>query len=153
MTDRPRYAAQHPRTPYPSPFDKAALERDPFIRKLMERLPEHLRHSFSPEQVEALRDIYGSRTRNRHRVDLRGTLNLFGSRYYFTILAGRNKRSTSQRQGNLSLAAKAMLATVFLLFSTLLGLLILYLLKSALGINLLPGYSFGLWDWFKANIW
>jgi hypothetical protein len=29
---------------------------------------------------------------------------------------------------------------------------ILYLLKSALGINLFPGFSLGLWDWFKQSL-
>ncbi|HBB24465.1 MAG TPA: 3-phosphoshikimate 1-carboxyvinyltransferase, partial [Pseudomonas sp.] len=48
--------------------------------------------------------------------------------------------------------AKAALATLFLLFSALVGLVILYLLKSALGINLFPDFSLGLWDWFKESL-
>lgn len=35
------------------------------------------------------------------------------------------------------------------LFSVLTGLLLLYLLKSALGIDLVPGFSLGIWGWFK----
>jgi hypothetical protein len=30
------------------------------------------------------------------------------------------------------------------------GLLLLYLVKSALGIDLFDGYSFGIWHWFKS---
>ena len=37
------------------------------------------------------------------------------------------------------------------MFSTLLGLLILYLVKSALGIDLVPGFSLGTWGWFKGE--
>jgi hypothetical protein len=118
----------------------------------LERLPEHLRDSFSDEQLEALRGIFGTRSWVRHRLDLRGTLKLFGNHYYFAILAGRNKRNLSRPQQNLSLAAKAALITLFLVFSAAVGLVILYLLKSALGIDLIPGFSFGLWDWFKANL-
>ncbi|MAF88801.1 MAG: 3-phosphoshikimate 1-carboxyvinyltransferase, partial [Pseudomonas sp.] len=29
---------------------------------------------------------------------------------------------------------------------------ILYVLKSALGINLFPGFSLGLWDWLKESL-
>jgi hypothetical protein len=32
------------------------------------------------------------------------------------------------------------------------GILVLYLVKSALGINLIEGFSFGIWDWFK-GLW
>ena len=47
----------------------------------------------------------------------------------------------------------ATLFTLFVCVSTLFGLIVLYLIKSALGINLIEGWSLGLWDWFKANIW
>ncbi|MCZ4127873.1 3-phosphoshikimate 1-carboxyvinyltransferase [Stutzerimonas balearica] len=138
--------------PYPSPFGADAVRQDAFTQGLLERLPEHLRDSFSDEQLEALRGIFGTRSWVRHRLDLRGTLKLFGNHYYFAILAGRNKRNLSRPQQNLSLAAKAALITLFLVFSAAVGLVILYLLKSALGIDLIPGFSFGLWDWFKANL-
>ena len=36
-----------------------------------------------------------------------------------------------------------------LTFCTLVGILVLYLIKSALGIDLIPGFSFGVWDWFN----
>ena len=49
------------------------------------------------------------------------------------------------------MAAKAGAITLFLLFSLLLGLVMLYILKSALGINLLPNHSLGLWDWLKGS--
>ena len=33
-----------------------------------------------------------------------------------------------------------------------LGVLILYLVKSALGIDLIPGFLFGVWGWFQENV-
>ncbi len=84
-------------------------------------------------------------------MDLRGTFNIWRTQYYFVMVAGRNKRSLSRAQQKLSLAAKAGAITVFLFFSVLLGLVLLYVLKSALGIDLLPGHSLGLWDWFKGS--
>ncbi|MCP3667405.1 MAG: hypothetical protein GY696_33745 [Gammaproteobacteria bacterium] len=38
----------------------------------------------------------------------------------------------------------------FISFSILMGLLVRYLVKSALGIDLIPGFSLGIWGGFKA---
>ena len=46
----------------------------------------------------------------------------------------------------------ALMFALFITFSVLSGLLILYLIKSALGINLFENFSLGIWSWFKANI-
>ncbi|MCQ2046344.1 Uncharacterised protein [Stutzerimonas stutzeri] len=143
--------ADEEHTPYPKPYSDAAVDQDPFIRGLKQRLPEHLRESFSEEQLDALRGVFGARSWVKHRVDLRGTVKVWRDRYYFAIVAGRNKRNLTRPQQNLSLMAKAALATLFLLFSALVGLVILYVLKSALGINLFPGFSLGLWDWLKES--
>lgn len=128
-----------------------SLELDPFVIGLKQRLPEELRESFSDEQLQGLRSALATRSWARHKLDLRGTFNIWRTQYYFVMVAGRNKRSLSRAQQKLSLAAKAGAITVFLLFSVLLGLVLLYVLKSALGIDLLPGHSLGLWDWLKGS--
>lgn len=133
-----------------SATDKAAaLKHDPFIIGLKQRLPEELRESFTDEQLAGLRSAFATRPWGRHKVDWRGTFSLWSNQYYFVLVGGHNKRNLSRGQRNLSLAAKASAITMFLLFSVLLGMVALYLLKSALGINLLPNHSLGLWDWFK----
>lgn len=126
-------------------------ELDPFVIGLKQRLPEELRESFTDEQLQGLRTAFATRSWARHKLDLRGTFNIWRTQYYFVLVAGRNKRSPSRAQQRLSLAAKASVITLFLLFSLALGLVMLYVLKSALGINLLPNYSLGLWDWFKGG--
>ncbi len=128
-----------------------SLDLDPFVIGLKQRLPEELRESFSDEQLQGLRSALATRSWARHKVDLRGTFNIWRTQYYFVVVAGRNKRSLSRAQQKLSLAAKAGAITVFLFFSVLLGLVLLYVLKSALGIDLLPGHSLGLWDWLKGS--
>jgi hypothetical protein len=85
--------ADEERTPYPKPYTEVPIDQDPFIRGLKQRLPEHLRESFSEEQLDALRGVFGARSWVRHRVDLRGTVRFWRDRYYFAIVAGRNKRS------------------------------------------------------------
>lgn len=127
------------------------VEHDPFLVGLKQRLPEELRESFTEEQLRGLRSAFATRSWARHKLDLRGTFNIWRNQYYFVLVGGRNKRNLSRSQRRLSLAAKAGAITVFLLFSALLGLVTLYVLKSALGINLLPNHSLGLWDWFKGG--
>lgn len=132
-----------------APDVAAALKHDPFIIGLKQRLPAELRESFTDEQLAGLRSAFATRPWGRHKVDWRGTFSLWSNQYYFVLVGGHNKRNLSRGQRNLSLAAKASAITMFLLFSVLLGVVALYLLKSALGINLLPNHSLGLWDWFK----
>ncbi|AXA67068.1 3-phosphoshikimate 1-carboxyvinyltransferase [Pseudomonas oryzihabitans] len=122
---------------------------DPFIAGLKERLPEALRESFTDEQLEALKLAFGTRSWGKHSVDLRGTVKFWHRRYYFVFLAGRNYRQLSRLEQELSLLGKATVLAVILLACGLLGLLLLYLLKSALGIDIFPDYSFGVWTWFK----
>jgi hypothetical protein len=149
LTPDPNSNDSHSR--YHATDSTVALERDPFIVGLKQRLPEELRESFTAQQLEGLRSALATRSWARHKIDLRGTFSLWSNQYYFVLVGGRNKRSLSRAQRNLSLAAKAGAITLFLFFSVLVGLVVLYLLKSALGINLLPNYSLGLWDWFKGR--
>ncbi len=139
-----------PATPYPAAAN-AALDNDPFIIGLKQRLPEDTRESFTDQQLEGLRTAFATRSWGRHQIDWRGTFSLWSNQYYFVVVGGRNKRNLSRAQRNLSLAAKAGVITLFLFFSMLVGLVALYLVKSALGINLFPNFSLGLWDWFKGG--
>ena len=134
-----------------SPANTQPMDLDPFVIGLKQRLPEELRESFTDEQLQGLRTAFGSRSWARHKLDLRGTFSFWRTQYYYVLVAGRNKRDLTRGQKRLSMAAKAGAITLFLLFSLLLGLVMLYILKSALGINLLPNHSLGLWDWLKGS--
>lgn len=123
--------------------------QDTFVKGLKERLPPELQDSFTSEQLNALKVAFGARRWGRHPVDLRGTLDLFGWRYYYVLLIGRNKRDMTRNERRLSRLGSALLIFVFLLFCGLVGLLMLYLAKSAMGIDLLPNFSFGVWSWFQ----
>jgi hypothetical protein len=125
---------------------------DSFVIGLKERLPDDLKDSFTPEQLSALKVAFGARKWGQHSVDLRGTLRLWHWRYYFVFLAGRNRRDLSRREQQLSRMATAFALSLFLLFSVMLGLLVLYLVKSALGIDIFPNFSLGIWGWFKTNV-
>lgn len=125
------------------------VTEDPAIVNLLARMPKDVRESFSELQLSHLRNAVGSRKWGAHRIDFRTTFGLFNYRYYLVLLAGKNIRTISRKQQKLQLLMNAALLTFFISFCTLLGLLALYLLKSALGINLFENFSLGIWDWFK----
>jgi len=124
-------------------------EPDWFEKGLLQRVPANIRESFSDEQLSALKVAFGARKWGKHPIDLRGTLSIWRWRYYFVVLMGRNKRLLTAREKRISLMIKTMLILMFFTFSTLMGLLVLYLIKSAMGIDIFPGFSLGIWGWFK----
>ncbi|WP_024594600.1 MULTISPECIES: hypothetical protein [unclassified Pseudoalteromonas] len=122
------------------------LSEDPAIRSLLNRMPKGVQNSFTEEQLSHLKIAIGARQWGAHTVDCRGVVRLFKYRYYFVLLAGRNRRQLSATEKKASAIAQATLITlgVFIL------LLFIYLLKSALGINLLEGFSLGIWTYVKS---
>ncbi|TYK64786.1 3-phosphoshikimate 1-carboxyvinyltransferase [Colwellia echini] len=122
------------------------------IKGLLEKMPPHVAESFNDEQLTHLFTILCSRSWGKHTIDLRGTFKipLYKWRFYYVFLTGRNHRDLSRKEKELSLVTKGVVVSVFLLISTCMGILILYLLKSALGIDILPNFSLGIWSWFKS---
>ena len=127
----------------------ADIRQDPGLQKLLSRMPQDVGDSFSEQQLAHLRVALGARQWGKHQIDLRGTLKLFHWRYYYVVVAGRNLRDGSRSQQQLSRLMLALVISVLLVMSAALGLLVLYLLKSALGIDLFEGFSLGIWSWFK----
>jgi hypothetical protein len=127
------------------------IRKDPDIMGLLSRLPQETASSLTDTQLQHIKVAVGSGQYRKHKVDLRGTIPLPFSAYrlYFVFLMGRNVRTLNRREKSLALFALLILTTLFLLLSALGGAVILYLVKSALGVNMLEGFSFGLWDWFN----
>lgn len=128
------------------------IRKDPDILSLLSRLPQETASSLSDTQLSHLKVAIGSGQYRKHKVDIRGTIPLpfFPSRLYFVLLMGRNIRSLSRQEKSIAISTMLLLTVLFLVFCCALGLVIVYILKSALGINLLEGYSLGLWDWIKS---
>jgi hypothetical protein len=135
--------------PTPTPLPPSDIRRDPSIQHLLGRMPQDIADTFTEAQLASLRLALGARSWGRHAVDVRGTVVFWRWRYYYVFLLGRNRRELTRREKQLSLLLQAVFLSALLLLSTLLGLLVLYLVKSALGIDLFPGFSLGIWSWFK----
>ncbi len=125
------------------------LQQDPAIRSLLNRMPKSIQTTFTDDQLAHLKIAIGARQWGNHAVDCRGVIKLFKYRYYYVVLAGRNKRELSAKEQRIAKLGQALVLSIVLTLSVLLMLLITYLIKSALGIDIFEGYSFGIWSWFK----
>jgi hypothetical protein len=127
------------------------IEEDPAIVNLLDSMPAAVKNSFNEVQLTHLRNAVVSRQWGNHNIDVRGTFSLFNFRYYYVFLAGKNLRSLSRSETGRSRVINAMLFSTLLTLTLGLGLLFLYLLKSALGIDLFPDHSLGIWDRFNSK--
>ncbi|MFQ3234634.1 MAG: hypothetical protein ACI9C4_000185 [Paraglaciecola sp.] len=129
----------------------ASIRKDPDVMNLLSRLPVETALSLTDKQLIHLKVAVGNGGYRKHKVDFRGTIPIpfYPSRMYFVLLMGRNIRSLTRSERSITLITTLFLISLFLLLSTLLGLLALYILKSALGINLFEGFSLGLWGWLQ----
>ena len=126
-----------------------SIKHDVFIQEFFQKLSVEQQQSFSDEQLLSVKLAFGARTRGIHAVDVRGTFKIFRWRYYYVFLTGRNKRSLSRLEEDAYRTVELLFIISFVAISTLFGLLALYLIKSAMGIDLIPGFSLGVWGWFK----
>lgn len=110
-----------------------SIHDDPFVKQLVAKLPGQSAATFTDEQFLALKTALGGRSWGAHVIDLRWTFSFWHWHYYFVFLFGRNRRTLTRREREIQrLALAAMLAT-FITVSTLFGILVLYLVKSAMG--------------------
>ncbi|MGH1440199.1 MAG: hypothetical protein ACRBBR_08830 [Cellvibrionaceae bacterium] len=129
------------------------IREEPEIKNLLSRMPQKVADSFSDIQLIHLKTAIGSRSWGKHPIDLRGTVTYPFARwhFYYVFLLGRNRRTLSNREQRISAFMTALFILALLVFSVALGLLTLYLAKSFMGIDLFPGFSLGIWDYFKGE--
>ena len=125
------------------------IASDPAIRSLLNRMPREIQSSFTEEQLAHLKLAIGARQWGIHSMDCRGVIKFFKYRYYFVLLAGRNRRELSKKEQKIAAISQAITISMFSFFVITILLLIIYLVKSALGIDIFSNYSFGVWAWFK----
>ncbi|MBX2809820.1 MAG: hypothetical protein KTR20_14435 [Cellvibrionaceae bacterium] len=132
----------------------AHIHDEPDIKNLLSRMPEATAKSFSDTQLIHLKTAIGSRNWAKHAVDIRGTYHIPFThwRYYYVILLGRNRRQLSDREKKISALLSAVIVLALIFACVTLGILFMYLLKSFVGIDIFPNFSFGIWDYFRDNI-
>jgi hypothetical protein len=131
---------------------RVASKEKAVFDNLIRGMDKSIVDSFTPEQLQALRQSINIREWRTHSVDFRPTLAVpfIPWNFYVVFLFGVNKRSLSTSEK--FMASVIFLLIIFILGVTLFGVffLILYLFKSWLGIDLFPESSLGIWDEFKS---
>lgn len=72
-----------------------AIRFDPFLSRLLNRMPESVVESFSDAQLEALRSAMVNPA--RHKLDIRLSIPTPFKRFYVVFLAGPERRSKARR--------------------------------------------------------
>ncbi len=124
---------------------------DPFLERFFSRISREMAESFSDEQLLAVKQAFADQVGRDHAIDLRLSLPLLFRRYYMVFIAGPERRDQSRRRrdrSNNRIAKRT--NVVFMIFMLIFGFFsiigMLYLLKSALGIDLWPNSSLGIWS-------
>ena len=123
------------------------------LQGILSKMPQDIAASYTQEQLlhldEALR-----KNKAKLPVNVKGRVSVpfTTTRFFWVFLAGRDKRELSRGEINVKKTTVAAFIFAAIMTSTLMRLLILYLIKSALGINLFEHFSLGIWGWFKQNV-
>ncbi|MEQ9844843.1 hypothetical protein [Pectobacterium brasiliense] len=83
-----------------------------------------------------------------HWVDVRKSFPFLNRRYYFVFLFGLDHRKRPRKESTLFRILLTALILFTGLFCMLAALLMLYMIKSALGIDIFPHFHLGIWDWW-----
>lgn len=105
------------------------IREDPFIKGLLDRIPEKVSVTFSDEQLSHIKVACGAQRGQRHPVDIRGKLNLKLWRSYYVFLMGRDRRHISRKEKRMGNGAKFFFWCAFLFFSIVLGWMVLFLAR------------------------
>ncbi|MEP1967164.1 MAG: hypothetical protein ABJI93_10360 [Nonlabens ulvanivorans] len=127
------------------------IKQETAIKTLLNRMPENVADSFTSKQLMHLKLALGARKWGSHKIDIRGTfiIPFKSKRFYYVFLMGRNSRELSRNEKKMTNLGVTLFTSCVLLGFVFFVLLILYILKSALGINLFQSYSLGIWGWLK----
>ncbi len=127
-------------------------EVDAFTQHVMSRIDSDVFRSLNLVQLEAVREaISANAPFKRHPIDLRFSIPLFFMTFYFVMLIGKDRRSGTRSLEERRLhnaRAASWLAFLYMLLSVMIPiiLILLYIIKSFLGIDFFPDKH--LVDWF-----
>lgn len=118
--------------------------QDPFVDQFFARIPADVAATFTAPQLDAVKRAFGARSRCAHAIDIRISVPLVFRSVYVVLLAGSERRRVTRRVLERALrplwtAANAAAFAVFGLLAVLALAGVLYAVKMALGIDVVPG--------------
>ena len=124
------------------------------VDKLLYSMEASVSESFTYKQRKALNKSLNNQEWGKHKVDFRPTLAipLFPWSFYVVFLAGVNKRGVTKTERLISCLMVLFILFIAGLIVVSCALLVIYLSKSWLGIDLFPNESLGIWDQVKNSL-
>lgn len=106
--------------------------------------------SFTLEQKQEIeKSIVKNTSGSDHCIDLRPVIGFGKWRYYTVFIVGKDRRYQTRKRASLSLLVKSLLILFGCIGLFMFAILTMYLIKSALGIDIFKHFSFGVWDAFR----
>ena len=122
------------------------------IDRIVHTIPIEIRDTFDKKQLAAIEEsIAINSSYDHHCIDFRPVIGIGRWRYYAVFLLGKDRRTAPRRRASITTVIKALAVVFGLFFLFVSAVLTLYLIKSALGIDIFKHFSFGIWDYFKAH--
>ena len=122
------------------------------VNQLLSGMEKSVADSFTYKQRKALQKSITTQDWRQHNVDFRPTLALpfLPWSFYLVFLVGINRRGLLPAER--FIAFTMLLFVIFIIGLIIIGcaFVLIYLLKSWLGIDLFPNESLGIWDKFKS---
>ena len=117
---------------------------DPFFAHFFDRVSSDVGESFNDAQLDAIKLVFGARSRGSHPIDIRASIPLFTRRFYIVFLVGGEHRPAARLALERTLRplwnfANAIVMTIFALIFLSSVAAGLYAGKRALGIDIFPG--------------
>ncbi|MET1256379.1 3-phosphoshikimate 1-carboxyvinyltransferase [Aliikangiella maris] len=133
---------------------KSELADDPVLKRFLGDIDKPVADSFTAAQLEEIKKALKGQAWKKHSIDFRPTIFIpfLPWSFYMVFLLGHNRRVISHSEKGIALVMFLLLSLLVLI--SILGfiMLVLYLIKSALGIDLFADESLGIWDEFKRLI-
>lgn len=126
--------------------------RSSSLKQLFSSMEKSVADSFTYEQRKALQKSITTQHWRQHSVDFRPTLALpfVPWSFYLVFLVGVNKRGLIPAERCIAFTMVLFILFIIGLFIIGCTFVLIYLLKSWLGIDLFPNESLGVWDKFKS---
>lgn len=123
--------------------------RPPIVERFYDVLDPQISQQLTQEQKDGVeKAVLAISLGSRHAIDFRRSFPFFGKRFYLVFLFGRDLRHWHRKESTLSNILIALLLLFVVLFVTCCVLLTLYMIKSALGIDVFQNFHVGIWDWW-----
>ncbi|MCD9536192.1 3-phosphoshikimate 1-carboxyvinyltransferase [Photobacterium carnosum] len=133
-------------------YDKYTQIQQDVIDRVINTIPTEVLNSFDHKQLAAIKKSVAINSGyNDHYVDFRPVIGIGRWRYYAVFLLGKDRRKAPRHQMTITTIIKAIHIVFGLCVIFTSAVLVLYLIKSALGIDIFKHFSFGIWDYFKLH--